>query len=118
MSASGTTSDAPCSSTSARRAAMYPGSSTSGTIARWSAAKSAGASSFASTATVVAPAAPNAVTMSTRCPAQVKRTTATSLSLVTRVQEERKLGEDAEREQPEDDRPGAPAQPVERVAEA
>ena len=37
-----------------------------------------GASGFASTATVRAPARPNAVTTSTRCPAQVKRTAVTA----------------------------------------
>ena len=39
---------------------------------------SAGASSLQSTASVVAPARANAVTMSTRCPAQVKRTAGTA----------------------------------------
>src|SRR5438105_8564190 len=67
---------------------------------------------------VVAPARPNAVTMSTRCPAQVKRTAVTSgKGYPPLVHEERQLGDGAGGEQRRDDDPRAPAQVLERIAE-
>src|SRR5919108_4248007 len=73
---------------------------------------SAGASGFASAATVRAPARRNASTMSTRWPAQVKRT------LVTRsVQQERQAHEHGGGQNAGDGKAEPAAQAVEGVAE-
>src|SRR4051794_30198773 len=108
----GTTRRTSCSSTSARSAGRYSCSSIRGTSARCVARYSAGASAFASVATVVAPARLNASTMSTRCPAHVKSTAVTRSVQQERQGNDRRGGEDCG-----DDDARAPGQPVEREAE-